>query len=97
MNSSSQIPKDYDTLKEKYIDVATKNSKLELENIWFRKQFFGTKSERLHSDPDQLELGIEGENTSIPKKTEFEEQTVVKKARNRPPKTHNGTLGSEVQ
>lgn len=58
------IPEDYQTLRKEYISnfealssTQDRLAKLEKELAWFRKQIFGTKSERLHPDPNQLAMG----------------------------------------
>jgi len=55
--SPSEIPSDYEELKENYIDIYGKYYKVQKELEWYRKQMFGTKSEKSPPpDPNQLSL-----------------------------------------
>jgi len=88
MPAPSSIPEDYQTLKEEYIGLASafnttesKVEKLEQELAWFRKQIFGTKSEKIHDDPNQLSLGVEGKEEAPPSQAEVVEYRTVKRAK----------------
>lgn len=55
--SPSEIPSDYEELRENYIDIYGKYYKAQKELEWYRKQMFGTKSEKSPPpDPNQLSL-----------------------------------------
>nr|MDQ3002839.1 IS66 family transposase [Fibrobacterota bacterium] len=56
-SSSAIIPENYDALKDAYIETAQENESLRRQVEFFRKHFFGTKSERsLLSPSDQTSL-----------------------------------------
>jgi hypothetical protein len=56
-NASALIPENYDALKDAYIESAQELESLRRQVEFFRKHFFGTKSERSHLSPsDQTSL-----------------------------------------
>jgi transposase len=63
----SEIPTNYEELKDKYIGVVSKYLQVEQELEWYRRQFFGKKSEKLPpQNPDQLSLLDKSSETTLP-------------------------------
>jgi transposase len=56
-STSAIIPENYDALKDAYVEAAQENESLRRQVEFYRKHFFGTKSERIHLSPsDQTSL-----------------------------------------
>jgi transposase len=64
-NASALIPDNYDALKDAYVETAQENESLRRQVEFYRKHFFGTKSERSHLSPsDQTSLLEAAQNSS---------------------------------
>lgn len=66
-SASALIPEKYDALKDAYVEASEEFESLRRQVEFFRKHFFGTKSERSHLPPsDQISLLESTENTVTP-------------------------------
>lgn len=80
-NSTALIPDNYEALKDAYVETALENESLRRQNEFFRKHFFGTKSERsLLSPSDQTSLLLDAERAAA---TAAEEAIVASHSRKR--------------
>lgn len=83
-NASALIPDTYDALKDAYIESAEEVESLRRQVEFFRKHFFGTKSERSHLSPsDQTSLLETSESAAGPVLSETVVESHGRKRRTR--------------
>src|SRR5687768_5549654 len=66
-STSALIPENYDALKDAYVEASEEVESLRRQVEFYRKHFFGTKSERSHLSPSgQISLLEATENAATP-------------------------------